>query len=141
MPDRSRTAHRSLLAKAADRVLYTRLASIVAVASAFIFAHESAVVDISRFAGRGLRQVPIVLVQLEKYTFGHPFLSSRKYLLATSVLQLIKTHAALAMTLRTIISLISLFFAALAARSCESLRQQQHAQLKGSQAAHTPMQV
>jgi len=44
----SRTAHKSLLAKAADKVLYARLSSIVAVASAFIFAHESAVNDISR---------------------------------------------------------------------------------------------
>ncbi len=47
----SRTAHRALLAKAADKILYARLSSIVAVASAFIFAHESAVNDISR---RGL---------------------------------------------------------------------------------------
>ena len=44
----SRTAHRPLLAAAADKALYARLTSILSVAAAFIFAHESAVIDISR---------------------------------------------------------------------------------------------
>ena len=46
----SKTANGPLVGRLAERGLHNKLASIVAMASGFIFAHEAAVKDISRSA-------------------------------------------------------------------------------------------